>query len=323
MRRRLTRIIAASLVSLLGLAGCASRAETPDLYHDGLLYLATGNTTGVYYQFGGGYADLVTKYVSGYRLDPEPTGASGENVSRVDSGDMDLALSHADTAADGALGQGVFPGKPQRIVALARLYDNIAQIVVRAGSKARTLSDLRGKKISTGTLNSGTDVVAGRMLEAAGLDPDRDIVRLRWSLSETTKAMKDGSIDAFIFVAGLPVVGVTELLTTAPGQFTFIPASDLLKVMNDKHGGIYQGVMIPKSTYSTATDIPTVAIPTMLVCSPDVPEQLGYDLTRVLFEHQGELATAHPDGANFTQSTAKLTTPVTLHPGARRYYEQG
>jgi uncharacterized protein len=315
-------LLGAALV-LFAVAACSTGAVGSSKYHNGLLFLATGNTTGTYYQFGGGYADLVTKYLPGYEMRAEPTGASGENVSRVDSGDMDLALSHADTAADGVLGQGVFPGKPQRIVALARLYDNYAQVIVRTNPKIRTLADLRGKRVSTGTLNSGTDVVAGRMLEAAGLDPDRDITRLRWSLGETTKGMKAGTLDAFIFVSGLPTTGVTELLSSSQGQFSFLAAGDLLASMNAHHGGIYQGVTIPKATYNTATDIATVAIPSMLVISPDVPEQLAHDLTKILFAHQGELAAAHPDGANFTVANGKLTTPVALHPGAQRFYAEG
>lgn len=307
----------------LALAGCGSGQDSAKPYHNGLLFLATGNTTGTYYQFGGGYADLVNKYVSGYEMRAEPTGASGENVERVGRGDTDLGLAHADIAADGAVGRFAFEGKPQRVQALARLYNNIAQIVVRSNLKVDSLSDLKGRRISTGTLNSGTDNVAGRMLEGAGFDTERDITRLRWSLPETTKGMKNGTVDALIFVAGLPTTGVTELLTQSPGQFTFLRADDLLKPMNDKYGGIYQGVTIPRSVYNTPMDIPTVAIPTMLVASPDVPESLAYQLTKVMFEHQNELASAHAEGANFAKATGRLTNPVQLHPGARRYYEQG
>ena len=322
-RRLWSGPLLAGLLALLSVAACSTGSGDSDRYHDGLLFIATGNTTGTYYQFGGGYADLVSKHLPGYKMRAEPTGASGENISRVDTGDMDLALSHADTAADGVLGQGIFPGRPQRVVALARLYDNIAQVVVRTNPKIHTLADLRGKRVSTGTLNSGTDVVAGRMLEAAGLDADRDLTRLRWSLSETTKGMKAGTLDAFIFVSGLPTTGVTELFTTAPGQFGFLPVGDVLIGMNQRHGGIYQATTIAKSVYNTAADIATVAIPSMLVVSPDVPEELAYQLTKVLFEHQGELATAHAEGANFTAATARLTDPVPLHPGARRFYEHG
>jgi TRAP transporter TAXI family solute receptor len=323
-RTRRLRPLLAGLLVLVAAAtsACSAGASGADgSYHNGLLFIATGNTTGTYYQIGGGFADLVSKYLPGYEMRAEPTGASGENISRVDTGDMDLALSHADTAADGVLGQGVFNGRRQKVVALARLYDNIAQVVVRTNPKFRTLADLRGKRISTGTLNSGTDVVAGRMLEAAGLDPDRDVTRLRWSLPETTKGMKEGTVDALIFVAGLPTTGVTELVTSAPGQYSFLPVGDLLKGMNDKYRGIYQAMTISKSVYNTPSDIPTVTIPSMLMASPNVPERLAYQLTKLLFEHQGELASAHPEGANFNQSTAKLTDPVPLHPGARRFYE--
>lgn len=307
---------------MLTVSACSDAAEVEEKYHDGLLYLATGNTTGVYYQFGGGYAGLVTQYLSGYRVDAEPTGASGDNIARVNSGDMDLALSHADIAADGALGAGIFAGTPQRIVALARLYDNIAQVVVRSSSKIRTVADLKGKRVSTGTLNSGTDIVSGRMLEAAGLDPENDLTRLRLSLSDTVKGIEEGTIDAFVFVAGLPVTGIAELMTSHYGQYAILSVNDVLPAMNETHNGIYQEVTIPKSMYNTSADIVTIAIPTMLICSPDIPDQLAYDLTEILFEHQEELAKAHADGANFTQSTAELTTPVTLHPGAQKYYDQ-
>lgn len=318
-----SRVHIVAAVTVLALAGCDAGNEAASPYHDGLLFIATGNTTGTYYQFGGGYADLVNKYVKGYEMRAEPTGASGENVERVSRGDTDLGLAHADIAADGAVGRFAFEGKPQKVVALARLYNNIGQIVVRSNLKVDSLSDLRGKRISTGTLNSGTDNVAGRMLEGAGLNPERDITRLRWSLPETTKGMRNGTVDALIFVAGLPTTGVTELLTSVPGQFTFLAADDLLKPMNDKYGGIYQGVTIPKSVYNTPTDIKTVAIPTMLVSSPNVPESLAYQLTKVIFEHQEELTAAHAEGANIAKATGRLTNPVPLHPGARRYYEQG
>lgn len=311
------------LLLTLVLSACDGGQGADGRYHHGLLFLATGNTTGTYYQYGGGYADVVNRHVRGYEMRAEPTGASGENVERVSRGDMDLGLAHADIAADGAIGRFAFEGKPQRVVALARLYNNIAQIVVRSNLRVQKLSDLRGKKISTSTLNSGTDNVAGRMLEAAGLDENRDYTRLRLSLPETTKGMKAGEIDALIFVAGLPTIGITELMNSSPGKFMFLPADDLLKSMNDKYGGIYQQVTIPKSVYHWESDIQTVAIPTMLVASPDVPEPLAYQLTKVLYEHQTEMAAAHAEGANHAKATGKLTNPVPLHPGARRFYDGG
>lgn len=320
-RFRPVRSVVAITAALAMLAACGSDPATEEKYHNGLLFLATGNTTGSYYQFGGGYADLVNKYVSGYEMRAEPTGASGENVERVSRGDMDCGLAHADIAADGVIGRYAFDGNPQRVAGMASLYNNIGQVVVRANLKIHSVAELKGRRVSTGTLNSGTDNVAGRMLEAAGINPDKDITRLRLSLAETTKGMKSGEIDALFFVAGLPTTGVLELVTSSPGQFVFLAADDLLRPMNDKYGDIYQGVTIPRSVYGTPADLPTVAIPTMLVCSPDLPDDLAHKLTAVIYDHQEELAAAHAEGANVRRAAGRLTNPVPLHPGARRYFD--
>jgi TRAP-type uncharacterized transport system substrate-binding protein len=109
MRLRATalRPLLGAVLVLATMGSCSTSASgSQGRYHNGLLFLATGNTTGTYYQFGGGYADLVTKYLPGYEVRAEPTGASGENISRVDSGDMDLALSHADTQPTGHSARG-------------------------------------------------------------------------------------------------------------------------------------------------------------------------------------------------------------------------
>jgi uncharacterized protein len=308
------------VMALVALSGCSSNQGRSSRYHDGLLFLATGDTTGANYQFGGGYADLVTKYLSGYEMRAEPTG--GDNIDRIASGDMDLALTTMDVASDAINGRGVFAGAPRRFSAVARLYDNTAQVVIRANSKVKSLADLRGKRVSTGVADSGTDILAERLLGAAGLDPDKDIIRVQLSLPETTKAMKAGTLDGFIYASGLPALGITDLLTSGPGQYTFVPTGDLLSKMNSQYENEYQATNIPKEAYGTVAEIPSITVPSMLLVANDVPEQVVYDLTRVLWEHQAELATAHPDGTNFTLGSARLTEPVSLHPGAKRYYEK-
>src|SRR5438128_1753010 len=83
---------------------------------------------------------------AGHEARAEATGASAENVERVASGDMDIAFTTADTAADAYSGKGYFEGRPQKIVALARVYKSYAQLVVRNGSRITKVADLRGKR---------------------------------------------------------------------------------------------------------------------------------------------------------------------------------
>jgi len=309
------------LALVLGLAGCTHAAAAPRRWHDGRLFVATGNTTGVYYQFGGGYADLVSRHLAGYEARAEPTGASGDNVTRVVTGDMDVALCNGDTAADAAAGHGVYNGKPQPIRALARLYRNNVQVVARADVKIRTVADMKGKRVSTGSLNSGTDVVAGRILEAAGLNPDDDIQRLRLSLPDTVTGMRAGTVDALFFTGGLPTPGLTDLLDSATGKFVMLPIADLVGALTVKYGQVYAAAGIPKAVYQTATDIQTIVVPTMLVVSADMPDELAYKLTKLLFDHQAELAKVHPEGGKFDRANGPKTEPVPLHPGAQRYYD--
>jgi hypothetical protein len=311
----------AVLALLAGAAsGCGQANATEQPWHDGRLYIATGNTTGVYYQLGGGYADVISRHLPGYEARAEPTSASGENIRRVASGDMHMAFSLADTAADAVAGRGAFAGKPQRVAALARVYRNFTHVIVPANAKVGSVKQLRGKRVSTGSQNSGTDVLAGRMLEAAGLNPARDITRLRLSLPETVKGMKAGTIDALFWSGGLPTPGITDLLTQSPGKFSFVPLGDLLAPLNKKYGNVYSTAKIPKKHYGTTADVDSIAVANLILVSITMPDRLARDLTRVLYEHQAELAKAHPEGKNFDRTSGAVTDPVPLHPGARAYY---
>ena len=314
---------AAGLAAVLGLAGCVSATPSAPPWHGGRLFVATGNTTGVYYQLGGGYADLISKYLAGYEGRAEPTGASGDNVARVASGDMDIGLCNADTAADAATGRGLYDGKPQPIRALARLYRNTMQVVVRADAKIHTVADMRGKRVSTSTLNSGTDVLAGRMLTAAGLDPETDLRRLRLSLPDTVAGMKAGTIDALFFTGGLPTPGLSDLLDSAPSTFTVLSTAGLIDALTATYGRVYGTAVIPRAVYKTPNDVGTIVVATLLLVSVDLPDQIAYQLTKLLFEHQAELATVHPEGGRFDRANGPRTEPVPLHPGAQRYYASG
>ncbi|WP_260725876.1 TAXI family TRAP transporter solute-binding subunit [Dactylosporangium roseum] len=293
------------------------------LWHGGRIYIATGNTTGVFYTLGGGYADLITKYVPGYEARAEPTGASGENLQRVAVGDMDVALTLADTAADAYTGKGPFEGRPQKVVALARVYKSYIHLVVRNTSKITNFTGLRGKRISTGSAGSGIDIAAGRLLFAGGINPDTEIVRQRLSLPETTKGMLAGTTDAMFFAGGLPTPGITDLLANAPGQFSILPLGELQQALTYRYGAVYGVAKLPKAAYNTPTDVDTIVVGNLIVVSPDMPEQLAHDLTKILFEHQTELARVHPEGGNYDKATAPNTDPVPLHPGAARYYSSG
>ncbi|MEU3457807.1 TAXI family TRAP transporter solute-binding subunit [Micromonospora sp. NPDC006766] len=315
--------LVATLLSAALIAGCANADAGPQAWHGGRIFLATGNTTGVYYQLGGGYADVISRHLPGYEARAEPTGASVENINRLSSGDMEIAFSLADTAADAVTGRGAFDGQSQPIRALARVYRNYTHVIVRADGKIDSFGELRGKRISTGSPRSGTDTIAGRLLSAAGIDPDRDIQRVNLSLPETVKQMRAGSLDAMFFSGGLPTPGIKDLLAEAPGMFRLLPAADLVEPLTARYGSVYTTATLPAEVYGTPTAIPTITVANVILVRADMPDQLAYDLTRLLFTYQGELISVHPEAANFTRESGAGTEPIPLHPGAAQYYRGG
>lgn len=321
--RSVFRLGAAAAALLLALTACGGErqdASGEGLYKSGRLSIATGNTTGVYYQLGGGYADLITKNLSGYQVTAEATGASVENIQRVVRGDSDIAFTLADAAGDAASGKGAFDS-PQPIRALARIYTNYTHVIARADSGIKTVADMKGKRVSTGSPNSGTENIALRLLRAAGLNPDSDISKQALSLPETVQGVKDGTLDALFWSGGLPTGGITDLTTSLKDEVVFVPIDDLLPTLNAEYGQVYQGTPLKKDVYGTAADVATIAVPNLLVVSDKMPAALAADLTRVLFDHQEELAKVHPEAKNISREDAPKTEPVVLHDGARQYFQ--
>jgi TRAP transporter TAXI family solute receptor len=323
---RLAATLSVALGLTLALTACGGErggngdAASGAKYKNGRLSIATGNTTGVYYQLGGGYADLISKNVAGYQATAEATGASIENIQRVVRGDSDIAFTLADAAGDAATGKGAFSGE-QPIRALARIYTNYTHVIARADAGIRSVEDMKGKRISTGSPNSGTEYIALRLLKAAGLNPDSDVKKQSLSLPETVQGMKDGTIDGLFWSGGLPTSGITDLTTSLKAKAVFVPLDALLPKLQADYGQVYQPAMLAKAAYKLPADVPTIAVPNLLVVSKEMPDALARDLTKLIFEHQDDLSKVHPEGKHISRDNGPKTEPVPLHPGAQAYFD--
>lgn len=312
------------LAALLGLVVLTSCAEPPadgrGYWHGGQLTIGTGNTTGGFYQAGGGYADVISAYIEGYEATSAATGGSADNILRLGIGNVDIAFTFADVAADAVRGAGTFSGSPRSLRALAALYRNYTHLVVRVDAGIDSIADLKGKRVSTGPANSGTETLALRILEAARLNPDRDIIRSTLSLPASTRGIGDGSLDAIFYSAGLPITGIVELLASVRGKVRFLPLAKLLPTLESKYPGTYGVATIPKSTYKWTYDTPTIVVSNLIVVDESMPEELAYSLTSVIFAHQRELGASYPEWTNVQRDLASETGIVPLHPGAQRYF---
>lgn len=285
------------------------------------LSIATGGTGGVYYPMGGGLAEVINNHIDGFAATAEVTGASVENMGLVATGDADLAIGLADTVAQAYSGTGRFDGQQLPMIrALASLYANVIHIVALEGSGVTSLADLSGKRVSVGAPGSGTEVNANAILEANGLSYD-DIDEQRLNFNETADALANGDIDAGFWSVGAPTSSLLNLATTqdivifalSEAELEASMAADSNFAMTTLPGGSYTGV---------DEDIAVLGIPNVLTVSSEMGDDIAYEITKAMFENIAELQAVHPAANETTVEFTLSATPVPLHPGAVRYYEE-
>lgn len=288
------------------------------------LSIATGGTGGVYYPLGGGMANVFTKNIPGMAATAEVTGGSVDNMRLIGTGKPYIALTQADALVDAFNGEGKFQGTKIPARAMMMLYTNLMHAVTVEGTGINTINDLKGKRVSTGSPGSATEVFAFRVLEAAGIDPKKDIRSERLGASESVNAMKDKKIDAFFFVVGLPTSAVTDLASTPGVKIKFLDHANLLPAMVKKNGNIYIADVIPKSTYAGMDkDNQATAVANLLVANANMSDEAVYNIVKTIFEKRADLIAVHKTAADIKLENQKReASPVPWHPGAVRYFKE-
>jgi len=288
------------------------------------LSIATGGTGGVYYPIGGGMASLLSKKVPGLEATAEVTGGSVDNLKLVGSDETYIGMTMSDAALDAYKGQDKFDGKKMPLRTLMIMYPNSMHVVTLQGKGIEKFADLKGKRVSTGSPGSATEVMAFRQLEAAGLDRDKDVTRERLSVAESVNALKDNKIDAFFWVGGLPTAAVTDLANTPGTTLQMIDSAELVPAMNAKYGNLYVQAVIGKDVYrGMKADNKNANVMNILVANQDMSDETAYNIVKTIFESRDDLIAVHKITADFKLENQKsAATPIPFHPGAAKYFQE-
>jgi TRAP transporter TAXI family solute receptor len=283
--------------------------------------IGTGGTGGVYYPLGGGLANVLSKNLPNTQATAEVTGGSVDNLKLLGAKQSELGLTMVDAGFDALRGQDKFKEKIE-IRTLAVLYPNRMHVVTIDGTGITKMSDLKGKRVSTGSPGSATEVMAFRVIEAAGLDKDKDMTRERLGAAESVNAIKDKKIDAFFWVGGIPTAAVTDLAATPGVKIKFVDHSELVDAMNKKYGPLYSKATIPQTAYPGMDKPAQIAdVWNVLVARSDMDPKLAYDIVKTMFDKQADLIAVHKEAASLKLATqSNDNTPIPFHPGAIKYY---
>ena len=282
--------------------------------------IGTGGTGGIYYPYGGGVAEIWTRYVKDVRAVAEVTGASVENVKLAHKGETVIGEVMGDVAVAGFNGLSKFKGKKHDILSMAIMYPNLLQVVALKKSGITNIEQIKGKKISSGSPGSGTNFMAETVFKALGipLDSYKDS---RLSFTESANALRDGTIEVGVWSVGPGTSSILDLATThdihiltfTPEQQKKILAANKEYSAVDLAGGVYRGVDSP---------VPTIGVWNVMICQASLDADMVYNLVKALYEHQDYLIKIHPSASYTTAENAVKYSPIPLHPGTVKYLKE-
>ena len=285
------------------------------------LVILTGSTSGVYYPLGNALSSIFIKSIPGARSNVQVTQGSVENLRLLEAGDGELAFSLGDTVSAAWKGntEAGFGAPLTKLRGVAAIYHNYIQLVASEASGVKTLADLKGKRVSVGPKQSGTELNARAIFAAAGVTY-ADFARTDYlPFGQSAKMIEKGDLDATLQSAGLGVDSIRHLSTAMPIRLLPIPKDTVIKIGDPA----YIPSVIPARVYEgQPEEVETAAVVNFLVTREGLSVDTVYAMTKAIFGNLGQLAQTHPAAGGISVKDATTGMPLPLHPGAERYYRE-
>lgn len=282
--------------------------------------IGSGGLKGMYYPYGGGVAEVWTRYVPGIKAVAELTGGSMDNIHLVHTGQSAIGEARAEAVGDGYRGGGKFKGKKRHILSMGVTYPNLLHAVTLKQRGITNIEQVKGRNISTGGPGSGSNVMAETVLAALGLSRN-SYKDSHLSIPEFAKALKGGIIDVGICSMGPGAHLIQSLTATHDIHIISLTPKQIKRVLAAK--AIYSAVELPGGFYR-GVDGPTATIGewNVMICRKSLPADFVRPLVKALYEHNDILRRIHPSALYTTPENTLKHSPIPLHPGAVEYMKE-
>ena len=302
--------------SLALLAACASRpvSDTPLT-----VTLGTATPGGGFPVYGAAFAAAVHEADPTITIETRNTRGSTENIPLLEAGKLDLALVQGEAAYEALA--GINRPAPTKLRILWAMYSSPGMFVVRADSPYRSIADLKGKPVAWGAKGSGFVIQGGYVVDALGMDRDRDFQAVYLERAGDGPAMlRDGRVAA-LWGGGIGWPGFVEAAKMPGGARFIAPSRGEIDRILARHKFL-KPVTVPAGSYpGQMLDIPSVGSWSFVFARPDLPDETAYRVARALHRGEARLGAAL---AQARESTAYNTYTAAadrelIHRGVRNY----
>jgi TRAP transporter TAXI family solute receptor len=290
--------------------------------------IVTGGTGGVWYPLGGAIGGVIGKHVPNTEATSEATTAAIDNMKLLGAGKAGMAFAydyHIGWANDGKV-PGISAKHKIRLV--MGFYEQPLHIVTKDGTGITSLLQLKGKHVSVGAPNSGTEEQADYVLKALGIDWNKDFRKEKLGAGESVAALKDGKIDAFFWSGAVPTGSIIDMASTPGAKMVLLPVGgETADRIMKANPGVFHKTVFQKGSYSGVDrDIEAIAITAVLQAMDTFPADRLYQILNAIFDNKAELAAVWKGAATLTpQKAVGQVTPDALkflHPGARKFFTE-
>ncbi|MBO4289178.1 MAG: TAXI family TRAP transporter solute-binding subunit [Lachnospiraceae bacterium] len=304
-RKKLLALALCAVLCLGALTGCSGSRD---------LKIGSAGIGGTYHAFATVFASILTDDDENLKVEVLTTAGSAENLKLLSKGEIQLALAQADLADAAFNGTGT--EKLSGFSAIASLYTEACQIVVRADSGIAAVPDLAGKKVSIGEEGSGTEQNAKQILEAYGVS-GADV--LNYDYTTASQKLTSGEIDAFFCTIGAPNTVVEETAKNVGIQLLPIDGAAADKLITADP--FYIKTTIPAGTYGLTEAVETLGVRALLLASDKLSKVQAQTVASTLFEHTADLHLTLPIDFVLNEDLATAGITIPFHEGAKAYYQ--
>jgi uncharacterized protein len=322
MRQRIGRMALVLVVVTLLLTGVATAGEKFSFS------IVTGGTGGVWYPLGGAMGGVIAKNVPNTDATSEATTAAIDNLKLLAAGKAGMAFAYDYHAVWANQGKIAALGKAQPVRVALSFYEQPLHIATKEGTGVKSVMDLKGKRVSVGAPNSGTEEQADYVLKGLGIDWNKDIKREKLGASESVAALKDGKIDAFFWSGAVPTSSIIDLANTPGLKMVLLPVGGETadKIMKANPAVFHKTVFSKGSYKGVEADVEAIGITAVVNAMESFPADKMYQILNAVFGNLKEISAVWKEATQLTpEKSIKQMTPDAiqyLHPGAQRFFKE-
>ena len=307
-------IVVSAALALVGSVACGPPSEKRHRH-----MLGTAGASSELYLWGGGAAQIVSQFSKNVQLTAQLTAGSGENLVRLRSGAMQLAVAANELNLDMFTGGGTLPQYEHRALFAITLGE--WHWVARSDFEGSTIYDFKGKRVSFGPKGGASYHLLGFLLDSFGLGFD-DFDARYLSVGESVDAMKDRNIDAYVVCIKSPASAFMDL-ARIPGGIKLISLSpqDIAKA-RAAYPFLAETVIPPDTYHGVSSPTRGVGRWQFLVSRADLPDEAAYQIAKALTEHHDEFVDIIPAAVQSTPENTIQHAVIPLHPGVEQYFRE-